>query len=85
MRCADWDIHHGNGIHHIFDEDPSVLYMSVHRYDGYALPKHGPIETAFGAKFLPGGKFGQLLMRCVSNVVRKKLVEHNITAAHPHS
>ena len=40
--CADWDIHHGNGIQHIFDEDPSVLYMSVHRYDGCAwrLPGH---------------------------------------------
>ena len=32
----DWDIHHGNGIQHIFEDDPSVLYMSVHRYDGCA-------------------------------------------------
>ena len=32
--AVDWDIHHGNGTHHIFEDDPSVLYMSVHRYDG---------------------------------------------------
>ncbi len=30
----DWDIHHGNGTQHIFEDDPSVLYMSLHRYDG---------------------------------------------------
>lgn len=27
-------VHHGNGTQHIFEEDPSVLYMSVHRHDG---------------------------------------------------
>jgi len=29
----DWDIHHGNGTHQIFEGDASVLYMSIHRYD----------------------------------------------------
>lgn len=29
----DWDVHHGNGTQHIFEDDPSVLYMSVHRWD----------------------------------------------------
>jgi hypothetical protein len=30
----DWDVHHGNGTQHIFEDDPSVLYMSLHRHDG---------------------------------------------------
>ncbi|GLC67694.1 hypothetical protein PLESTF_000595500 [Pleodorina starrii] len=30
----DWDVHHGNGTQRIFYDDPSVLYMSTHRYDG---------------------------------------------------
>ena len=30
----DWDIHHGNGTQHIFEEDDSVMYVSIHRYDG---------------------------------------------------
>ena len=30
----DWDVHHGNGTQHIFESDPSVLYMSIHRWDG---------------------------------------------------
>ena len=28
----DWDVHHGNGTQHIFEEDPSVLYISTHEY-----------------------------------------------------
>ncbi len=31
----DWDIHHGNGTQHIFEHDPSVLYMSLHRWEGW--------------------------------------------------
>lgn len=30
----DWDIHHGNGTQHIFEADPSVLYISIHRWEG---------------------------------------------------
>lgn len=34
-KCAivDWDIHHGDGTHFIFEEDPSVLFISLHRFD----------------------------------------------------
>ncbi len=31
---VDWDVHFGNGTQQIFSDDPSVLYMSIHRYDG---------------------------------------------------
>ena len=30
---VDWDIHHGNGIQKMFEEDPRVLYISLHRLD----------------------------------------------------
>ena len=33
ILIVDWDVHHGNGTQHMFDDDPSVLYFSVHRYD----------------------------------------------------
>jgi hypothetical protein len=29
----DWDVHHGNGTQQIFEFDPSVMYMSIHRHD----------------------------------------------------
>jgi len=33
VLIVDWDVHHGNGTQYIFEEDPRVLYISVHRYD----------------------------------------------------
>uniref|UniRef100_A0A8C9QZC9 Protein deacetylase HDAC6 n=1 Tax=Scleropages formosus TaxID=113540 RepID=A0A8C9QZC9_SCLFO len=33
VLILDWDVHHGNGIQHVFEEDDSVLYISLHRYD----------------------------------------------------
>lgn len=34
VLILDWDVHHGNGTQQIFEQDPSVLYMSLHRHDG---------------------------------------------------
>ncbi|XP_066866576.1 polyamine deacetylase HDAC10 isoform X10 [Kogia breviceps] len=33
VLIVDWDVHHGQGIQHIFEDDPSVLYFSWHRYE----------------------------------------------------
>ncbi|XP_023150926.1 histone deacetylase 6 isoform X1 [Amphiprion ocellaris] len=33
VLIVDWDVHHGQGIQYVFQEDPSVLYFSVHRYE----------------------------------------------------
>ena len=33
VLIIDWDVHHGNGTQHIFESDPNVLYISLHRYD----------------------------------------------------
>ncbi|KAM5172015.1 polyamine deacetylase HDAC10 [Mantella aurantiaca] len=33
ILIVDWDIHHGQGIQRIFEDDPSVLYFSWHRYE----------------------------------------------------
>ncbi len=35
ILVLDWDVHHGNGTQHTFEEDPSVLYASVHQYPFY--------------------------------------------------
>lgn len=34
VLILDWDVHHGNGTQHIFEEEDDVMYMSIHRYDG---------------------------------------------------
>ncbi|XP_007502811.2 polyamine deacetylase HDAC10 isoform X2 [Monodelphis domestica] len=33
VLIVDWDIHHGQGTQRIFENDPSVLYFSWHRYE----------------------------------------------------
>uniref|UniRef100_A0A3B4DEM1 Histone deacetylase domain-containing protein n=1 Tax=Pygocentrus nattereri TaxID=42514 RepID=A0A3B4DEM1_PYGNA len=33
VLIVDWDIHHGQGVQYSFEEDPSVLYFSWHRYE----------------------------------------------------
>lgn len=31
----DWDVHHGNGTQDVFYQDPTVFYLSLHRYPFY--------------------------------------------------
>ena len=35
ILIVDWDLHHGNGTQHIFENDPDVLYVSTHQYPYY--------------------------------------------------
>jgi acetoin utilization deacetylase AcuC-like enzyme len=40
----DWDVHHGNGTQHSFEDDPSVLYASTHQFPYY--PGTGDFDEA---------------------------------------
>jgi acetoin utilization deacetylase AcuC-like enzyme len=42
VLVVDFDVHHGNGTQHIFEEDPRVLYVSSHEYPFY--PGTGAID-----------------------------------------
>ncbi|KZT52255.1 Arginase/deacetylase [Calocera cornea HHB12733] len=44
IMILDWDVHHGNGTQAAFYDDPNVLYISLHRYEG--------------GNFYPGGTGG---------------------------
>lgn len=35
ILIVDWDLHHGNGTQHSFEDDPSILYFSTHQYPYY--------------------------------------------------
>ncbi|KAI3370279.1 hypothetical protein L3Q82_025056 [Scortum barcoo] len=42
ILIVDWDVHHGNGTQEAFYNDPSVLYISLHRFDdGNFFPGSG--------------------------------------------
>jgi len=42
VAIVDYDVHHGNGTQHMFERDPSVLYVSTHQYPYY--PGTGAVE-----------------------------------------
>lgn len=45
ILIVDWDVHHGNGTHTVFYADPTVLYISLHRYDdGAFFPGTGSLD-----------------------------------------
>ncbi len=35
VMIIDWDVHHGNGTQHTFEQDPSVLFASLHQFPHY--------------------------------------------------
>jgi acetoin utilization deacetylase AcuC-like enzyme len=49
VGIIDFDVHHGNGTQHIFDQDSSVFYYSVHEHPSFAYPGTGrEFETGIG-------------------------------------
>ena len=48
LLIVDWDVHHGNGTQEVFDADPRVGFLSIHRFPFY--PGTGRAdETGTGA------------------------------------
>jgi len=35
IAIVDWDVHHGNGTQHSFEQDDTILYISLHEYPHY--------------------------------------------------
>ena len=35
IAIVDWDVHHGNGTQHLFEEDDTILYVSTHEWPFY--------------------------------------------------
>ncbi|KAL0956532.1 hypothetical protein HGRIS_002673 [Hohenbuehelia grisea] len=48
ILILDWDVHHGNGTQRAFNDDPSILYISLHRYENgrfYPSSTFGGMES----------------------------------------
>ena len=41
VGIIDFDVHHGNGTQHIFENDASVFYYSIHQHPSFAYPGTG--------------------------------------------
>ena len=44
ILICDWDAHHGNGIQAAFEQDPSILYVSIHEHPTFSFPGTGLAE-----------------------------------------
>ncbi len=41
IAIVDWDAHHGNGTQHLLEEDPTVLFISLHEDPSVSYPGTG--------------------------------------------
>ena len=41
IGIVDFDVHHGNGIQHIFERDPTIFYYSIHEHPSFSYPGTG--------------------------------------------
>lgn len=48
IAIVDWDVHHGNGAHSVFYEDPDVLFISLHQDNWYPEGYGSPDQTGAG-------------------------------------
>lgn len=48
VAIVDYDVHHGNGTQHIFEEDDRVLFISIHQDSNYPLHSGSVEETGKG-------------------------------------
>jgi acetoin utilization deacetylase AcuC-like enzyme len=75
VLIVDWDVHHGNGTHDLFWDDPRVLFASTHQFPAY--PGTGRAEETGGANApgltinfpLPPGATGDAALAAVDDVV----------------
>jgi len=63
VAIIDFDAHHGNGIQAAFEDDPEVLYISIHEHPTFSFPGTGYAEeigsgpgrgTTLNIPLLPG-------------------------------
>lgn len=78
VLIVDWDVHHGNGTQDIFDDDPSVFYLSTHQagiYPGTGSPKDRGVGAAVGTKLNFPIQPGPASRKYVLEAFRGPLVE----------
>jgi acetoin utilization deacetylase AcuC-like enzyme len=66
VAILDWDVHHGNGTQNIIEDNPNIIYCSLHQYPGY---------PGTGRNSDRGGKYNNVLnlpMIPKSNIINYK-------------
>ncbi len=80
VGILDFDVHHGNGTQHIFEEDPSVFYYSIHQHPSFGYPGTGrDFEKGSGAGY--GFTLNSSVLPDQGDSEYKKFFENDLFAA----
>ncbi|MFQ6612018.1 MAG: histone deacetylase [Fidelibacterota bacterium] len=82
IMIIDFDVHHGNGTQHIFEEDSGVFYLSLHQhpfYPGTGLKAENGIGKGKGFTLnfpLPAGSDDQVYFDLMKNEVTDAVLRY---------
>ncbi|RPJ17680.1 MAG: histone deacetylase [Desulfobacteraceae bacterium] len=80
VMIVDFDVHHGNGTQHIFEQDPTVFYYSIHQHPSFAYPGTGrEFEYGTGAGY--GFTKNSLALPGWGDEDYKRLIENDLFPA----
>jgi acetoin utilization deacetylase AcuC-like enzyme len=77
VGIIDFDVHHGNGTQHIFEQDPTVFYYSIHQHPSFAYPGTGR-EFEYGAGSGHGYTKNNPVLPGQGDEEYKKLITENL-------
>ncbi len=80
VAIVDWDVHHGNGTQHAFEDDPSVLFISLHGHPLYLYPGTG-FETERGVGAGLGATINLPLLPGTSDEAYRRVFEQSVVPA----
>ncbi len=63
VAILDWDVHHGNGTEEIIEDNPQIVYCSLHQYPAYPYTgkasDRGSYNNVLNIPLAPGSTFKQ--------------------------
>ena len=80
VMIVDFDVHHGNGTQHIFEQDPTVFYYSIHQHPSFAYPGTGR-EFEYGTGEGYGFTKNSLALPGWGDEDYKRLIENDLLPA----
>ena len=80
VGIVDFDVHHGNGTQHIFEQDPTVYYYSIHEHPSFAYPGTGR-EFEYGKNSGHGFTKNSPVLPGQSDEEYKRLIEKDLVPA----
>ena len=80
VGIIDFDVHHGNGTQHIFEDDPTVFYYSIHQHPSFAFPGTGR-EFEEGVAAGLGFTKNSLVLPGQGDDVYQKLLQNDLAPA----